>query len=83
MLAGGGSFGAIQVGMLHALARHGVNADMVVGSSVGAINGAYYAGDPTLKGILQRETIWRGLQRQDVLPVTWKTCSVFCGGAIS
>ena len=73
VFAGGGSLGAIQVGMLHALARHGVIADMVVGSSVGAINGAYYAGDPTLKGILQLETIWRGLQRQDVFPVTWKT----------
>jgi len=77
VLAGGGSFGAIQVGMLHALAGHGVIADMVVGSSVGAINGAYYAGDPTLKGILQLETIWRGLQRQDVFPVTWKTLAGF------
>ena len=73
VLAGGGSFGAIQVGMLHALAKHGVTADMVVGSSVGALNGAYYAGDPTLKGILQLETIWRGLHRQDVFPITWRT----------
>ena len=61
MFAGGGSFGAIQVGMMHSLAAHGVSADMVVGSSVGALNGAYYAGDPTLKGVLQLETIWRGL----------------------
>ena len=52
VFAGGGSFGAIQVGMMHALAAHGVSADMVVGSSVGAINGAYYAGAPTLKGVL-------------------------------
>jgi NTE family protein len=73
VLAGGGSFGAIQVGMMHALAKHGVTADMVVGSSVGALNGAYYAGDPTLKGILQLETIWRGLHRQDVFPITWRT----------
>jgi NTE family protein len=73
VLAGGGSFGAIQVGMLHALAKHGVTADMVVGSSVGALNGAYYAGDPTLKGILQLETIWRGLHRHDVFPITWRT----------
>jgi len=73
VLAGGGSFGAIQVGMLHALAKHGVIADMVVGSSVGALNGAYYAGDPTLKGILQLETIWRGLHRHDVFPITWRT----------
>jgi NTE family protein len=70
VLAGGGSFGAIQVGMMHSLAAHGISADMVVGSSVGAINGAYYAGDPTLKGVLQLETIWRGLRRQDVFPLT-------------
>ena len=73
VFAGGGSFGAIQVGMMHSLAAHGISADMVVGSSVGALNGAYYAGDPTLKGVLALETIWRGLQRQDVFPVTWRT----------
>jgi predicted acylesterase/phospholipase RssA len=73
VLAGGGSFGAIQVGMMHSLAAHGISADMVVGSSVGALNGAYYAGDPTLKGILQLETIWRGLHRRDVFPLTWRT----------
>jgi NTE family protein len=73
VLAGGGSFGAIQVGMMHSLAAHGISADMVVGSSVGALNGAYYASDPTLKGVLQLETIWRGLQRHDVFPVTWRT----------
>ena len=73
VFAGGGSFGAIQVGMMHSLAAHGISADMVVGSSVGALNGAYYAGDPTLDGVLQLETIWRGLTRHDVFPVTWHT----------
>ncbi len=73
VLAGGGSFGAIQVGMMQSLAAHGISADMVVGSSVGALNGAYYAGDPTLNGVLRLATIWRGLQRQDVFPVTWRT----------
>jgi NTE family protein len=77
VFAGGGSFGAIQVGMMHALAARGIEADMVVGSSVGAMNGAYYAGDPTLKGVLQLETIWRGLQRHDVFPVTWRTLMSF------
>ena len=51
VFAGGGSFGAIQVGMLHSLVAHGISADMVVGSSVGALNGAFYAGDPTLEGV--------------------------------
>ena len=73
MFAGGGSFGAIQVGMLESLAAHGITADMVVGSSVGALNGAFYAGDPTLTAVQRLATIWRGLQRRDVFPVTWKT----------
>src|SRR5258708_15753719 len=62
---------------MHSLAAHGNSADMVVGSSVGALNGAYYAGDPTLKGVLQLESIWRGLHRQDVFPVTWRTLLAF------
>jgi NTE family protein len=69
VLAGGGSFGAIQVGMLHSLATHGIAADMVVGSSVGSLNGAYYAGNPTLEGIERLEAIWRALRRSDVFPV--------------
>jgi NTE family protein len=73
VLAGGGSFGAIQVGMMHALTRHGIVPDMVVGSSVGALNGAYFAGNPTLNGVLQLETIWRGLKRKHVFPVSWRT----------
>ena len=73
VFAGGGSFGAIQVGMLHALASHDIVADMVFGSSVGALNAAHYAGTPTIEGIRKLETIWRGLRRQDVFPVTWRT----------
>jgi NTE family protein len=73
VFAGGGSFGAIQVGMLQSLSAHGVTADMVVGSSVGALNGAFYAGDPTFAGVERLGAIWRGLTRRDVFPVTWRT----------
>jgi NTE family protein len=73
VFAGGGSFGAIQVGMMQALARRGIGADMVVGSSVGALNGAFYASDPTPAGVDHLAQIWRGLQRQDVFPFTWRT----------
>ena len=79
VFAGGGSFGAIQVGMLHSLAAHGISADMVVGSSVGALNGAFYAGDPTLDGVKRLGTIWRGLTRRDVFPVTLRTMLGFLG----
>ena len=77
VFAGGGSFGAIQVGMLHSLAAHGISADMVVGSSVGALNGAFYAGDPTLKGVERLGDIWRGLTRHDVFPMSWRTVLSF------
>jgi NTE family protein len=70
VFAGGGSFGAIQVGMMQSLASHGIGADMVVGSSVGAINGAFYAGDPTLDGVKRLASIWRGLKRHDVFPIS-------------
>lgn len=73
VFAGGGSLGAVQVGMLQALVAHGVVADFVVGSSVGALNGAFYAGDPTAAGVARLAEIWRGLRRHDVFPVTWKT----------
>jgi NTE family protein len=77
VFAGGGSFGAIHVGMLHSLATHGIVADMVVGSNVGALNGAYYAGNPTIEGIQRLETIWRGLRRKAVFPLTWETIMTF------
>ena len=71
VFAGGGSFGAVQVGMLRSLVGRGLKADMVVGSSVGAINSAYYAGMPTAEGIEALARIWRGLRRRDVFPLTW------------
>jgi len=70
VLAGGGSLGAVQVGMLRALAAGGVAPDLVVGSSAGAINACFFAGDPTAAGVAQLEGIWRGLQRSDVFPVS-------------
>lgn len=73
VFAGGGSFGAVQVGMLQALVAHGVKADIVVGCSVGAMNGAYFAGTPTLDGVKTLAQVWRGLRRQDVFPVSLRT----------
>jgi NTE family protein len=77
VFAGGGSFGAIQVGMLQSLVAHGITADFVVGSSVGALNGAFYAGDPTVKGVERLSEIWRGLKRQDVFPLTMRSLLTF------
>jgi NTE family protein len=48
VLGGGGALGAVQVGMLRALLERGVTPDLVVGTSIGAFNGAILAADPTL-----------------------------------
>lgn len=72
VLAGGGSFGAVQVGMLRELVARGVVADTVIGSSVGAINGAWFAGAPNAAGIAKLAAIWRGLSRREVFPLTWR-----------
>jgi NTE family protein len=63
--------------MLEALVEHGLTADLVVGSSVGAINGAYFAGDPTMSGVLQLEELWKGIRRKDIFSVNWRTAVSF------
>lgn len=43
VLSGGGSLGAVQVGMLQALAERGVKLDLLVGTTCGAMNAAWIA----------------------------------------
>jgi NTE family protein len=81
VFAGGGSLGAVQVGMLRELIHAGVSADLVVGSSVGAMNAAYFAGAPSAAGVDKLEKVWRGLRRHDVFPVTFRSVLGFMGGA--
>ncbi len=71
VFAGGGSLGAVQVGMLRALIEHGVTADLVLGSSVGAINAAYFAGEPTMEGVRRMGELWVGVKRGDIFPMSW------------
>jgi NTE family protein len=68
VLAGGGSRGAVQIGMLAELVERGIRADRVYGASVGAINGAAYASNPTPEGIERMADIWRRLKGDDIFP---------------
>lgn len=68
VLAGGGSRGAVQVGMLKELVERGVRADRVYGASVGAVNAAAYCGDPTPAGVAHLERVWRSLSGDLVFP---------------
>lgn len=76
VLGGGGNLGAIQVGMLQALVDAGVRPDVIVGCSVGALNGAAFAADPTGACVDRLAALWRGLDGRDVLPSRWVTTTV-------
>jgi Patatin-like phospholipase len=70
VLSGGASLGAIQVGMLHALADHGVRPNVIVGTSVGAVNGAFLAcRDFTADTVDQLAELWCGIRREHVFPL--------------
>lgn len=61
VLGGGGLLGAGEVGMLRALLERGVVPDLIVGTSVGAVNGAAVAADPSPGSISSLTRIWQGL----------------------
>jgi NTE family protein len=54
--------------MLAELISRGIRADRVFGASVGAINGAAYAGNPTAEGTERMAGIWRELKGADIFP---------------
>ena len=58
VLSGGGTLGATQVGALRALVEHDIHADLVLGSSVGALNGAAYAHGSNLDNIERLRRAW-------------------------
>jgi len=55
------------------LIARGVVPDLIVGSSVGAINGAYLAAAPTPEGVARLVAIWQSLRRVEIFPVTWRS----------
>ena len=61
VLGGGGLLGAGEVGMLQALLEAGVAPDLIVGTSVGAINGAAVAADPSPTAVDRLRGVWLGL----------------------
>lgn len=70
VLSGGASLGAVQVGMLRALFEQGIQPDLLVGTSVGAVNAAWAAGLPNREGVDELAEIWLRLRRSDVFPIS-------------
>ena len=83
VLSGGASLGAIQVGMLRALYEREIAPDLIVGTSAGALNGAFIASRPqTVATADALGDIWRGLRRGHVFPLNPSPgCSASSGPA--
>ena len=58
VLGGGGVLGAVEVGMLRALLERDIVPDLVVGTSVGALNGALVARQPDLAVVERLTELW-------------------------
>jgi NTE family protein len=70
VLSGGASLGALQVGMLRALYEREIVPDLLLGSSVGALNAAFVASRPQEVATADElARVWQGMQRQDVFPI--------------
>ncbi len=65
VLGGGGVLGAVEVGMLHALLERGIRPDLVLGTSIGALNGAMVAREPELSVIDKLIALWRSASGAD------------------
>lgn len=68
VLSGGGHLGAVQAGMLEALVAAGIEPDVYVASSVGALNGAGMAAFPGADGIELLRDTWTTVQTEDIFP---------------
>jgi NTE family protein len=66
VLGGGGVLGAVEVGMLRALLRAGYRPDVVIGTSIGAVNGVLVAADPSEAVTDRLVRLWSSPEAADV-----------------
>ncbi len=75
VLGGGGDLGANEVGMLRALLERGILPDLIVGTSIGALNGAAIAAEPTLEMLDRLEAAWRRLGKEHLFDSPFRIAS--------
>jgi NTE family protein len=77
VLQGGGALGAYQAGVYQALMEGGIEPDWVIGTSIGAINGALIAGNAPENRIARLQEFWDGVGKKSALdqlwPESWQT----------
>ncbi|OQY48608.1 MAG: hypothetical protein B6242_01850 [Anaerolineaceae bacterium 4572_78] len=70
VLSGGGNQGAMQTGALRALHERNIHPDIVVGTSVGGLNGMAVAYDKSLIGIEKSVKVWQTMNKEYIFPGT-------------
>ncbi len=70
VLGGGGHLGAHEVGLLQALLEREIVPDAVIGTSIGAVNGAMIAADPTMNAVNELARLWSSIDRAGVFDAT-------------
>jgi NTE family protein len=81
-LGGGGSRGALQVGAMYALLEYGLQPDLILGASIGAVNATYLALNGFSKESLDKlSAAWRDAGATDLLPANylWLTVRAMFG----
>ncbi len=76
ILGGGGSRGAVAAGLYRALVELGIQIDLIVSSSIGAVNGAFIAAGMSPKEL---ESHWKSLRRSDVVGSRWQFLRLLTG----
>lgn len=71
VFGGGGARGALQAGALRALFERGIQPDLLVGTSAGALNAAFIGLDPTREQVTRLEEAWRSAAQHNLFPADW------------
>jgi NTE family protein len=85
VLSGGANLGAAQVGMLEALLEAGIVPDLLVGTSIGAVNAAFMAAGPSPDRAAELSELWRRLRAEEFFPLhaAQMTRAILAGGLFS
>lgn len=67
VLQGGGALGAYQLGVYQAMHEAGVEPDWVIGTSIGALNGAIIAGNPPEMRLKRLRQFWETMEQHSAL----------------
>ncbi|HEV2546598.1 MAG TPA: patatin-like phospholipase family protein [Stellaceae bacterium] len=71
VLQGGGALGAYQAGVYQGLCEGGIVPDWVIGTSIGAINGAIIAGNPAKTRMTKLQDFWASVASRRAFDEVW------------